>query len=105
MGFQENRGQSPWHSLGTTDGLHASNTLSEWLKEIGQRDPATARDTTMGKMLVLFLATRAGQKPRNEVSIANLIRRGFKPGMGILLVRVKTSGLQTYLVEQAAKNE
>ena len=107
-GSKKIAGKAQWHSLGTTDRLLATNTLSEWLTEIGERDPAAARDTTMGMMLDRFLATRAGQKPatvRNEVSIANLIRRGFKPGPVILLVRVKTSDLQTYLVEQAAENE
>jgi integrase len=107
-GSKKIAGKAQWHPLDTTDPLLAKNLLADWLRDIEETDPQIARDTTMGMMLDRFLATRAGQKAatvRNEVSIANLIRRSFKPGMGILIVRVKTSDLQTYLVEQAAKND
>jgi len=107
-GSKKIAGKAQLHPLGTTDRILAKNLLADWLRDIGELDPQAASDTTLGMMLDRFLATRAGQKPatvRNEVSIANLIRRGFKPGTGILLVRVKTSDLHTYLVEQATKNE
>jgi integrase len=59
-------------------------------------------------MIDRFLAAREGQKPATittEKAIANVLRRGFKSGMGVMLTRVKTSDLQAYLSDQANANE
>ena len=98
-GIKKIGGKIKTRALDTADRASANRKLAEWLKELAETDAGKA-DLTVAGLFARYAETRAGKKEHtraNDASVRKLFASSFKPGMDVLVSRVRPSDLATCL--------